>query len=212
MSAAERRIEDREPAGAAIRIKFKTPQDLQEYYLRDISRGGMFIATPRPHTVGEIVSLLVQLPEGDEIKLQARVAHVRLPAQVGPGMPAGMGVEFIAMPAEAADRISACVRQLRTSRPPRTVPRPAAAPTPEEFELIRRLCWVLARGSFADRALEEVLGVPGEAPREARREVFRRLRAALRLDQPPPFLAMEDRWEMERKLRMVETIVDTAAE
>ena len=32
------------------------------------------------------------------------------------------------------------------------------------------------------------------------------------LEQAPPFLAMEDRWEMERKLRMVETIVDTAAE
>jgi uncharacterized protein (TIGR02266 family) len=210
MKGAERRIEDREPAGGAIRIKFRTPQDFQEYYLRDISRGGMFIATQKPHQIGEILSLAVQLPEGDEIKLQARVAHVRKPAEVGPGKPAGMGVEFVAMPAEAADRIAACIRQLRTSRPPRTVVKPQTAPTPEEFELLRRLCWVLARGSFADRPLQEVLGVPGAAERDARRDVFRKLRAALRLDAPPAFLSMEDRWEMERKLRMVETIVDTA--
>jgi uncharacterized protein (TIGR02266 family) len=210
MSGAERRIEDREPAGAAIRIKLASPQDAQEYYLRDISRGGMFIATQKPRPSGAMLTLLVQMPEGDELRVQARVAHVRAPSQVGPGAPAGMGVEFVELPAAIADRIALTVRKLRTSRPPRTTPRPQPSATQEDFELVRRLCWVLARASFADRSLEEVLGVPTAAPKEARREVFRKLRAALSLDRPPPFLATEDRWEMERKLRMVETIVDTA--
>src|SRR5690348_12779863 len=109
MSVAERRIEERVPAGASIRIKFKTARDLEEYYLRDISHGGMFIATQKPHPLGEVLSLFLHLPEGDEIRLQARVVHVRTPAEVAPGLPAGMGVQFDAMPAEAAQRLKDCV-------------------------------------------------------------------------------------------------------
>src|SRR5262249_46291905 len=101
----------------------------------------------------------------------------------------------------------------RTTSPPPTQRTTSPPPTPatqEEFELLRRLCWILSRGSFVDRPLEEVLGVPGAAERSTRRNVVRKLRSPLRLDRPPAFLATDDRWEVERKLRMIETIVDSA--
>jgi uncharacterized protein (TIGR02266 family) len=212
--ATERRREERVPAGAAIRIRFKTARDLEEYYLRDISHGGMFIATQNLRSMGELLTLFVQLPEGDEIRLQARVVHLRRPDKVSPGMPAGMGVQFESVPQDTAERIKSCVETLKASRPPATAPRrpsmppkTAAPPTSEDFELLRRLCWVLARSGLADRPLAEVLGVPGAAPDAARREVFRKLRAALGLDHPPAFLGNDDRIEIERKLRVIETIV-----
>lgn len=217
MNASERRTEDRIEAGGAIRIRFKTARDFEEYYLRDISHGGMFIATQNLRPIGEVLTVIVQLPEGDDVKLQARVVHQRRPAQVAAGQPAGMGVQFEGMSPEAAQKIKTCVDSLRTSRPPVTAPRrssltpkTAAPPTVEEFELMRRLCWVLARSGLADRPLEEVLGVPQGAPAAAPREVFRKLRDLLGLDRAPAFLGADDRVELERKLRMIETIVAMA--
>ena len=215
--AAERRREERVPAGAAIRIRFKTARDLEEYYLRDISQGGMFIATQNLRAMGEVLTILLQLPEGDELRLQARVVHQRTPSQVRAGQPAGMGVQFEAMTPEMAERIKLCVDSIKASRPPVTAPRrpsvtpkTAGAPTTEQFELLRRLCWVLARSGLADRPLAEVLGVPGAAPDAARREMFRKLRDALGLDHPPPFLGNDDRIEIERKLNVIQTIVAMA--
>ena len=196
---------------ATCRVRYSTMDELVVAESRDLSPSGMFLTTSRFLPLNSVLPLALELPASSRaVSLIARVAHLRTPAEVAPGLPAGMGVEFTAMPAEAAQRIQSCVGKLRASRPPRTTLTPRPAPSPEDFELLRRLCWILARSALADRPLEEVLGVPGEAPREARREMFRKLRGALGLDHPPPFLGTDDRWELERRLRMIETMVDTA--
>jgi uncharacterized protein (TIGR02266 family) len=223
--------------GGVLRIRFKTLADFHQCYVRDLSRGGIFVNARRTAAIGAAISVVLTLPDGDEIRLHGRVVHVTPPSDAVPPAPGGMGIEFVDMTPELQKKLGACAERGRTTPPsgqvtpptqkprtlgvapvetvqPRTTPK-SPAPTPphqsaagEEIELLRRLCWLLARpGSFLERPLEQVLGVPGAAPEMIRRAMFERLRNAVQLGRPPAFMSAGDALELARKLQMIETLV-----
>jgi len=78
------RREPRIPTHRRILIRFKAKQEFETLYLRDISKGGLFVRTTAARQRGEEVTVVLDLPERGEVTLTGRVAHV---------VPAGPGVE-----------------------------------------------------------------------------------------------------------------------
>jgi hypothetical protein len=77
--------------------------------LRKVSRvgvlalGGLFITTPNPPPVGDVIQLIFQVPDGD-VRARATVRD----SQQGKGM----GVEFTAMGSEARARLNHLLKVL----------------------------------------------------------------------------------------------------
>ena len=77
--------------------------------IRKVSRvevlalGGIFISTPQPPGVGEVIRLIFEVP-GGEVRARARVRD----SQTGKGM----GVEFTAMAQEARARLNRLMKLL----------------------------------------------------------------------------------------------------
>src|SRR5262249_37291221 len=99
---------------------------------------------------------------------------------------------------------------------PQTVKRAAGAPVRpaaigDEAELLRRLCWLLCRGSLAERTLEGVVGVPQGSPEALRFEMFARLQGALGLERPPLFLGPDDAADVRHRLDTIERLTRSAA-
>ena len=65
--------------------------------------GGLFIATPRPPPVGDVIQLLFEVPGGD-VRARATVRD----SQAGKGM----GIEFTAMGSEARARLNQLMKVL----------------------------------------------------------------------------------------------------
>ena len=115
MSAENTRTHPRVVADFVLR--FETVDQLALAYGTEISTGGMFLATNEPLPAGRELRVRLVLPETPtEITLQARVVHSRSLAEAdAAGLPAGMGVRFVALDASAraelegfvADRIEA---------------------------------------------------------------------------------------------------------
>ncbi len=59
----------------------------------NVSKGGLFISTPEPLDADSELTLLLQLPGGDEMKIRGRVRWVRQNEKENER--AGMGIEFI---------------------------------------------------------------------------------------------------------------------
>jgi len=71
--------------------------------VRDLNRGGLFIATPAPLPLGAVITVLLSVPEG-EIRGQALVRN-SVPRE-------GMGVEFSNMNSTDAARLEALIVRL----------------------------------------------------------------------------------------------------
>jgi len=71
--------------------------------VRDLNRGGLFIATPGALPLGAVITILLSVPEG-EIRSGAVVRN-SVPKQ-------GMGVEFTAMAHADATRLEALITRL----------------------------------------------------------------------------------------------------
>ncbi len=91
------------PSGAQvpIAVRFSSVEQFQSVYERDLRQGGLFVATPRPAPIGDLVEIELHLPEPliGTVRLRARVVH-RIDPQGGEGMGgpnllAGIGVELL---------------------------------------------------------------------------------------------------------------------
>jgi uncharacterized protein (TIGR02266 family) len=111
---------DRRRSGRAsltVRIDYSTVDEMFAEFTRDISEGGLFIETEKPHPAGTEVSMQFHLPGSDEIlQTVGRVARVSNGAS---GSTPGMGIEFDELTAEDRRKIDEIVRALR-SDPRRT--------------------------------------------------------------------------------------------
>jgi type IV pilus assembly protein PilZ len=329
----ERRQSERLPTKEiAIRVKFADEQALRQFYLRDISQGGVFVRAKRLQDVGTPLTLLLSMPDGEEIRVTGKVAHRTLPEEATDTEPAGMGVEFIdlteakrkqiadyldrlkrrsfgrpdageievAMPPEISSDAATAVREFaltpssggrasefgrsptrsggalearsqmvtspgpaspnaqvtRKSTPPRSLltagtpavatspvvnglpdieegpeitleaglpdeEPPAAQPAPPRhevptlsgnerdvnFELLRRMFWLLAEGGVMGRPFKEIFGIPSDTPQAVRAEIFERLLKAIDLDQPPLFLGEEETHAVRRVLEMIRSLL-----
>lgn len=87
----------RHPRNATrLRVKFPSMDVLQHDYAEDISRGGIFIQTQKPRTVGErFIVVLVHPQTAEELELMGEVVHVITPDGQKPGTAPGMGIKFL---------------------------------------------------------------------------------------------------------------------
>ena len=72
-----------------LEVRFRSARDLLDEHATNISKGGLFVRTPRKLDLDERVALSIRLPNGQALTASARVAHVH----AGPGEP-GVGLEF----------------------------------------------------------------------------------------------------------------------
>lgn len=108
----ERRRAPRTPL--TLRVDYSTVDELFSEFTRNVNEGGLFIETETPPPMETRVALEFKLPgSGEPIRARGRVAWIR-DASPEEG-PAGMGVEFEQLGAEARKHIDALVRQLRSA-------------------------------------------------------------------------------------------------
>lgn len=88
-------------ADAPVTVRFESPEHFLNALRRDIQHGGLFVATPKPAPLDQLVALELKL-EGDRgwvEKVVARVVHRYDPAEHPDegrtGQSPGMGVEFV---------------------------------------------------------------------------------------------------------------------
>jgi Tfp pilus assembly protein PilZ len=223
VSEAERREHERIPASSvAIRVKFNDVAHLEQYYLRDISRGGIFLRAKNLRELHEQLYVVLALPDGSEIKLRGEVVHVVLPAEASPQRPSGMGVQFLDLTPEVKQQLEDYVIRLKQRKPdsgpaplpaaPQPIPAARPSPPPPAYEpederaLLRRLCWLLAEGSVMGRESAEIFGLDAKASPEERRAVYERVRHALAVDKPPRHLGAEETRAVTRLLALLETM------
>jgi uncharacterized protein (TIGR02266 family) len=73
-----------------FRVRMKSQKSLEDFYTRNVSKGGMFISTQRPLTPGKTINLFVVHPvTGREYSLEAQVRWCRS------GDDPGMGVQIL---------------------------------------------------------------------------------------------------------------------
>lgn len=105
----ERRRTPRAPL--VVRVAYSTIDALFSEFTRNVNEGGLFIETDSPPPTDTRVSLQFKLPGTDApIQARGRVAWVQPP---GTDEPAGMGVEFESLGADARARIDEIVRGLK---------------------------------------------------------------------------------------------------
>jgi uncharacterized protein (TIGR02266 family) len=99
---------------ARLRVGWTSSKDFLSAYTKNISRGGIFIATDDPPALREVVELLVELPDGKPpVKTHAEVVHCVPPAQARKtGTLAGAGLQFLDASDDFRERLDACIEAL----------------------------------------------------------------------------------------------------
>jgi uncharacterized protein (TIGR02266 family) len=106
---ADTRKDRRAPVSLKVRFKSATVDEFIEHYCKDVSRGGIFIKSSQPMSIGTLLKFQFQLKdESSLIRGVGRVVWVRSPEDAVADQPAGMGIKFIKMDNESramVDRI-----------------------------------------------------------------------------------------------------------
>jgi Tfp pilus assembly protein PilZ len=99
VSGRERRIFPRWSLHAAVDVT--SDDNLYAGLSYDVSAGGIFVATIATPPLGTPVMVTVTLPDGTRVELGGIVRWVRDPARASSGLPAGVGIEWDALPMTA---------------------------------------------------------------------------------------------------------------
>ena len=110
----ERRQEPR--AEFEIEVHYRTVQEFLRAYSRNISGGGIFIKTSRPHALNQNVHLRFTLPGIDRQFEIAGIVVWENPSTKG-SLPAGMGIKFLEVTPEDAELIRGFVKQVAGESP-----------------------------------------------------------------------------------------------
>ena len=94
-SGPERRGDPRFAVNKPFLLRFGDRDKLRRWYVRDISKGGVFVRTKMPRPVGASVQVVIELPDGRSFSLPGKVVH----AAEGPR--GGNGVRFTDLSAPA---------------------------------------------------------------------------------------------------------------
>ena len=103
----ERRQHERD--NVVVRVRFRSIEDLVARYTSDVSKGGLFVSTPKVQPAGSLVSLALDLADGGTpAVLEARVAYV-VDAERAErlGRSPGMGLAFVGDTSIVGERIAA---------------------------------------------------------------------------------------------------------
>jgi uncharacterized protein (TIGR02266 family) len=103
----------------SLPVVFFAPEKFQPEYAANISAGGMFLRTDRKLPVGAVVSVALELPDGDRpAPVQGKVVHVVASAQVRAGLSgAGVGIQFIASDDPVRRRVDRYIELLAQTTP-----------------------------------------------------------------------------------------------
>ena len=124
------------PATAVVRVKFQNKRQLKQTWIKDISKGGIFLRTQTPLEPYEKVTVVLELPDGEEIELTGTVVHATPPKEPGDGN-AGMGVQFLDLTPEKRKRVDSFLQRNRS-----VVPTSGAPPAMEAVaQALRRMVW-----------------------------------------------------------------------
>lgn len=97
------------------RVEFDRPSGRVVAETEDISARGLFIRTDALLPVGEQTAIHVELPDGTEVELFGRVAHMLTPSAARAlGRHAGMGFELVGPTTAGRQKLLAHVEDLRT--------------------------------------------------------------------------------------------------
>ena len=98
-------------------VAYRTVDGFITDWAVNISRGGMFINTRNPLSVGSIVRLIVSLPDAAfPFDLTGRVIRVH-PHDPNSDIAPGMGIEFVDVDEEKRARLERFVERLRAELP-----------------------------------------------------------------------------------------------
>ena len=90
--------------------------DLEKSYMPWLKRGGLFVPTAEPYRLGDVIYLLLSLPEQTErVSADGEVAWI-VPAANDRNMPPGIGVHF--SDSEGSRSLRSRIETLITSRTP----------------------------------------------------------------------------------------------
>lgn len=107
-SPDDRRQHERVPLSILVQYRFDTFENFLAEYSVNISAGGMFIKTAKPHEEGSMIYLQFYLQGGEKlIEGLGRVVRVNPPEKYGKD--AGMGVEFVNFDDESSELINEIV-------------------------------------------------------------------------------------------------------
>ena len=140
-----------DPSPALVRLNLRYP-DLDTFVARfapNVTRGGVFLASRKPHPVGEVIRFEIALAQGSPVLWGAgRVTWVREFNPAEPHRAHGMGVQFTHLDAECRSLLDRLLEKKSAARPtpvssvPIVLPRqtsaasivargPAASPNPD---------------------------------------------------------------------------------
>ncbi|HEV8325362.1 MAG TPA: PilZ domain-containing protein [Myxococcota bacterium] len=88
-----------------VRVRFRSAGDLRDAFVKDISRGGMFLRVPPEWPLGERLIVALELPDKSLLELHAEVVHRQPAAAAGEGPKAGLGVSFLDLDSGKLQRI-----------------------------------------------------------------------------------------------------------
>jgi uncharacterized protein (TIGR02266 family) len=123
----DRRQDPRAPAdNLKARVRFADAKKFEQCYLKDISRGGIFLRTAAPSPLGTSIEVTLVLPDTSEVVLPGKVVHRVGPESAAAGQVSGIGVKFEELKPAVRNVLEAVLKDL----PGRTVPAAAAPPPP----------------------------------------------------------------------------------
>jgi curved DNA-binding protein CbpA len=151
-------------------------QVVHEYDARDVSRGGLFIASDSCPELFAEVDVWLPLPEGGEAELRARVMRVVSTSKAeATGMTAGMGLAFDALTASQADAVTSVLGAARAANLRRRSVKLRHDADRSHAELDAMLAYLLdaVDGQTDPEGLSERLGIPLDTTEEMLHELLR---------------------------------------
>lgn len=95
---------------AELEVHYRNAADFVREYSDNISRGGIFVRSEQPLQTGDLVQLHIVLPgQKEPLLIEGSVSHMRAKSN---GLPAGMGIEFIAFNPEHRDKLEHYIKSL----------------------------------------------------------------------------------------------------
>lgn len=91
----ERRHNVRHSLERFLLVRFGSTRQLRRTYVRDISRGGMFVRTRHPRAMRDHLQVVLELPDGTRLPLQGEITYCVTPQQARRPGDAGVGVRFL---------------------------------------------------------------------------------------------------------------------
>jgi len=177
--------------GVVVRVRFANRRQLKQAFLREISKGRMFLHTETPLHARERVPIVLELPDGQTVDLLGEVMQTMPAAVATPGRPPGMAVRFLDFTATKRVLLEDFIQSSRTNLPasaPEHRPTPAM-PLPAMENLVRalrRLVWLSGDArNFGDVDYYQVLGLAETAATDEIREACTMLRVLLDPAAPP---------------------------